>query len=74
MKPVFKVYNQGQSTLFPVSLESKISQDSPVRLVNQIVDNIDITKVIDTYTGGGTSSYHPRMMLKIVYFLKVATL
>jgi transposase len=68
MKPVFKAYNQGQATLFPVSLESKISQDSPVRLVNQVVDNLDVSKVIDSYKGGGTSSYPPRVMLKTVIF------
>ena len=52
MKPVFKTCNQGQITLFPVNLDSKIPQDSPVRLVNQIVDNLDISKIIDTYKGG----------------------
>jgi transposase len=68
MKPVFKECNQGQTTLFPVSLDSKISQDSPVRLVNQIIDNLDISRVIDTYKGGGTSAYPPRAMLKLVIF------
>ena len=68
MKAVFKEYNQGQGTLFPMSLDSKISADSPARLVSQIVDNLDISGIIDTYDGGGTSSYHPRMMLKVVLF------
>ncbi|OJV35084.1 MAG: hypothetical protein BGO29_09700 [Bacteroidales bacterium 36-12] len=68
MKPVFKECNQGQTTLFPVSLDSKISQNSPVRLVNQITDSLDISKIVDTYKGGGTSSYPPRVMLKIVIF------
>jgi transposase len=68
MKVVFKEYNQGQGTLFPVSLDSKIPADSPVRLVSQIVDKLNISNVIDTYDGGGTSSYHPRMMLKVVLF------
>ena len=67
-KAAFKSYNQGQITLFPTSLDEKIPQNSPVRLINQIVDNLDITKVIDTYKGGGTSAYHPRMMLKVVLF------
>lgn len=67
-KKSFKAYNQGQTCLFPQSLDEKLSADSPARLVNQIVDNLDITAVIDTYNGGGTSSYHPRMMLKIVLF------
>jgi transposase len=49
-------------------LESKIPADSPVRLVNQIVDNIDINNVINTYKGDGTGSYSPRMMLKVVIY------
>ncbi|MDR0833524.1 MAG: IS1182 family transposase [Candidatus Symbiothrix sp.] len=64
----FKAYPQGQGYLFPMNLDDLIPQDSPVRLVNQIVDSLDITKIIDTYKGGGTSSYHPRMMLKIVLY------
>ena len=54
-KPIFKSYNQGQISLFPASLDEKIPQDSPVRTINQIVDNLDITNVFDTYKGGGTS-------------------
>jgi transposase len=67
-KVVFKQYHQGQICMFPMSLDEKISPDAPVRLVNQIVDNLDISKVFDTYKGGGTSSYHPRMMLKLVLY------
>jgi transposase len=67
-KAVFKSYNQGQISLFPASLEEKVPEDSPTRLINRIVDSPDIVKVIDTYKGGGTSSYHPRMMLKVVLF------
>lgn len=68
MKAVFKDYNQGQIILFPMSLDSKIPQDSPARLLNQVVDNLDISSIIDTYKGGGTSSYSPRMMLKSILF------
>jgi transposase len=74
MKPVFKESNQGRTTLFPISLDSKIAQDSPVRLVNQVVDNIDISKIIDTYKGGGTSAYPPRVTLKIVIFAYLSDL
>ena len=68
MKVVFKEYNQGQSTLFPMSLDSKVPSNSSVRLLSQIVDKLDISDVIDTYDGGGTSAYHPRMLLKVVLF------
>ena len=67
-KTAFKSYNQGQITLFPTSMDEKIPQNSPVRIINQIIDNLDITKVFDTYKGGGTSAYHPRMMLKVVLY------
>lgn len=67
-KPIFKSYSQGQVVLFPASLDEKLPADSPARLVNQIVDGLDISRVIDTYKGGGSSSYHPRMMLKVVIF------
>ena len=67
-KVVFKNYNQGQISLFPASLDEKIPADSPVRLVNQIVDRLDISNLLSGYKGGGTSAYHPRMMLKVVIF------
>lgn len=67
-KVLFKSYSQGQISLFPASLDEKIPQSSPVRIINKIVDNLDISKVIDTYKGGGTTAYHPRMMLKVVLF------
>ncbi|KAA6305008.1 hypothetical protein EZS27_043341, partial [termite gut metagenome] len=54
--------------MFPARLDEKIPEDSPVRLVNQVVDNLDISSIIESYEGGGSSSYHPRMMLKVVLF------
>jgi len=54
--------------MFPMSLDEKIPSNAPVRLVNQVVDNLDISKIINTYKGGGTSAYSPRMLLKLVVF------
>jgi Transposase and inactivated derivatives len=67
-KVSFKSNNQGQTVLFPASLEDKIPQDSPARLINQIVDGLDISEIIAGYKGGGNSSYHPRMMLKVILY------
>jgi transposase len=57
----WKPYNQGQSVLFPVSIDSKILEDHPVRLVNHIVDELDLSDIDFGYKGGGNSSYHPRI-------------
>ena len=67
-KPKFKSYNQGQVSLFPPTLDEKIPKNSPARIINQIVDNLDLSKVFDTYKGGGTTAYNPRMMLKVVLY------
>ena len=68
-KAAFKQYSQGQICMFPMSLDEKIPTDAPVRLVNQIVDGLDIHKVLNTYKGGGASSYDARMMLKLVIYV-----
>ncbi len=48
LRAVFKSNEQGQIVLFPASLDEKVPQDSPARLVNQIVDNMDVAQIIDT--------------------------
>ena len=67
-KVVFKDYNPNQIMLLPPSLEELIEQDHPVRVVHQIIDSIDMQPVIAKYKGGGTSSYHPKMLLKILVY------
>jgi transposase len=64
----FKFYNQGQLCLFPSRLDERIAEDSPVRLINRIVDGLDLTELIATYESGGTTPYHPRMLLKVVFY------
>ena len=67
-KLVFKDYNPNQNLLLPPSLEELIPSNHPVRVVNQVVDNLNINPLIEKYQGGGCSSYHPRMMLKVVIY------
>lgn len=67
-KIVFKELTSNQNALFPVSLSEKISASHPVRIVNQVVDSLSINNLVSKYKGGGTSSYHPRMMLKVLFY------
>jgi transposase len=67
-KAQFKTYNQGAGDLFPCRLDDRIPQDAAVRLVNRVVDGLDISWLINTYKGGGTTSYHPRMLLKVLFY------
>jgi len=67
-KVVFKDYTPNQILLLPPSLEEMIDPNHPVRVVNQVIDSLDIDALIKKYKGGGCSSYHPRLMLKILVY------
>jgi transposase/L-rhamnose mutarotase len=65
---LFKPYHQNQLMALPPTFEELIPVSHPVRVVNQIVDNLDLDSVFNTYQGGGSSSYHPRMLLKVLIY------
>ena len=67
-KVVFKTYHQNQLSLIPPSYDDLVPKNHPVRIVNTIVDHLDISALEKSYKGGGTSSYHPRMLLKVVIY------
>ena len=68
MKPVFKPYAMGQMMLMPQSYEELIPEGHVVRVVDQAVARIDVDSLLAQYAGGGTSSYHPQMMLKVLVY------
>lgn len=67
-KVVFKDYSPNQILLLPPSLEEMIDPNHPVRVVNQVIETLDLDPLIKKYQGGGCSSYHPRLMLKILVY------
>lgn len=64
----FKDYSLGQTLLLPPSLDDLIDGNHPVRIVNRVIDQVEIDPLIEKFKGGGTSSYHPRMLLKVIVF------
>ena len=67
-KVVFKTYTPNQIMLLPPSLEELIEESHPVRVVSEVIEQINIDRLIKSYKGGGTSSYHPRMLLKVMVY------
>lgn len=65
---LFKPYQPNQLSLLPPSLEELIPEHHLVRVVNELVDNLEIDSLVATYEGGGTPPYHPRMMLKVLLY------
>jgi transposase len=68
LKVVFKQSHQYQGSLLPLDLNELIDADHPVRTINEVLERVDITSIVRTYKAGGTSSYHPRMLLKVMVY------
>ena len=67
-KASFKEYNYSQGELFPANICDWIPLNHIVRIVDKIIEQIDLSPVIETYKGGGCSSFHPKMMLKVIVY------
>jgi len=67
-KPVWKTNHQDQLSLLPPSYDDLVAVNHPVRVVNSILDRVDLTSIECSYKGGGTSSYHPKVLLKILFY------
>lgn len=68
LKPIFKAYQQNQIMLLPPNLEELIPKNHPVRVVNDVLNKIDIQPLVRQYKTGGSSSYHPLMLLKVLVY------
>ena len=64
----FRPYTTKQILLFPQRIDENIAEDDPVRLVNGLIDKLDLTSFRKLYKEYGRSPFHPRMMLKAVIY------
>lgn len=64
----FKPYEMNQPSLLPPSLDELIPENHLVRVVNRAIEQIKLDPLLAQYKGGGTSSFHPQMMLKVLVY------
>lgn len=67
-KALFKPLPLNSPELFPVNIFERIPENHPVHLINDVVDKLDISKIMAEYKGGGTTAFAPRMMLKVLFY------
>ena len=60
--------NRKQNLLLPPSLDELVPENHIVRVVDAVIDRIDISDILSTYRGGGNSAFNPKMMLKVLVF------
>lgn len=66
--PRFRPYQQNQMRLLPLDLSEMIPEGHLVRVVDAVVESIDLSLLRSLYPGGGAPAYDPRMMLKVVVY------
>jgi transposase len=49
-------------------LEELIPSGDPVRVINAVVDRLNLREVEKQYKKTGCSAYHPRMMIKVIIY------
>ena len=57
-----------QIVLFPQKIDEKIAENDPVRVLDSLIESIDLSCFYKLYHESGRSPYHPRVMLKAVLY------
>jgi transposase len=65
---MFKSYTTNDNLLLPLCLGDFIASNDPVRVVDKIIENLDLSKLLRQYSIVGNPSYHPRLMLKMLIY------
>ena len=60
--------------LLPPTFDELIKDNHPVRVVNKVLESLDTGPLLKKYKGGGTSSYHPKMLLKVLVYAYISNI
>ena len=64
----FRPYIPNQTVLFPQRIDENIAATDPVRIVNAVIDNLNLESFKKLYKETGRCPYHPKMMLKVIIY------
>ncbi|UKS27094.1 IS1182 family transposase [Paenibacillus sp. HWE-109] len=64
----FKAYTTEQGELLPIYLSEWVTDDHEVRLVSDIVEQLDLSAITNKYSKRGEEAYHPAMLLKLWFY------
>lgn len=64
----FRSYIDNRDLLFPPHLDQDIDANDPVRLIDSIIESLDISNILKLYHPTGRRPYDPKMLLKVVIY------
>ena len=57
-----------QLMLLPPCVSDFVGEDDPVRVLNEIIEEMEMGELLGKYVGGGAPAYDPRMLMKVIVF------
>ena len=63
-----KSYSNNDRLFFMLNLDKDIAQNDPVRVIDAVVESLDLREFKKLYRERGRCPYHPKMMLKIILY------
>ncbi len=64
----FKAYNQEQGIFRPIIPDELLEPDHPARIVDKVVEYLNLDAIYNEYAEEGNPAYHPKMMLKVLFY------
>lgn len=64
----YRPYNPNQTVLFPQRIDEDIAENDPVRMVDALVESLNLESFRKLYKECGRNPYHPKMMLKVILY------
>lgn len=63
-----KYYSNKDRLFFSLNPDEDIAKDDPVRIVDAVVESLDLREFKKLYRERGRCAYHPKMMLKVILY------
>jgi len=64
----FREYNRDQLRFMNLSIDGLLEEGHPARVIDRVVDRLNLSKILADYSEEGKRAYHPVMMLKILFY------
>jgi len=64
----FREYNQEQAFFITVTKDKFLEDNHPVVVIDAIIERLDLSTLYSTYSDEGNKAYHPKMMVKILFY------
>jgi transposase len=66
--PTFKDYDQSQAVFRDIRPLDLLEEDHPARVIDRVVELLDLEELYGEYAEEGKPAYHPKMMLKVLFY------